>query len=173
MNEEVIEFLRESNAIERVYDEDSLQQAMYAWEYISAQEEITPHDILRTHKILMLNQKLMPDEKGYFRHCKVYIGGREGMEYKKISKAILHWCHDMNINSIHRDNTEQDKEEISKKLHVEYETIHPFVDGNGRTGRIFMNWWRIKNGLPILVIHEGKEQMEYYKWFLQHSTKES
>ena len=79
MDEIIIEFLKESNAIEGVYDSDSLKQAIYAWEYISAQDEITPHDVLRTHKILMLNQKLLPDEKGYFRHCKVYIGGREGM----------------------------------------------------------------------------------------------
>ena len=42
--------------------------------------------------------------------------------------------------------------------------VHPFIDGNGRTGRIFMNWWRVKNGLPILVIKETARQ-EYYKWF--------
>jgi Fic family protein len=60
---------------------------------------------------------------------------------------------------------ENSKDQVSKVLHVQYEKIHPFVDGNGRTGRIFMNWWRINNGLPILVIHEGKEQWEYYKWF--------
>lgn len=54
---------------------------------------------------------------------------------------------------------------MMKNHHVEYEIIHPFVDGNGRTGRMFMNWERLKGGLPILVIHEGEEQQEYYKWF--------
>jgi hypothetical protein len=52
-----------------------------------------------------------------------------------------------------------------KKAHVAFETIHPFVDGNGRIGRILMNWQRLQEGLPILIIHEGPEQMEYYKWF--------
>lgn len=160
-----VDFLRESNAIEGVYDDDSLQQAIYAWEYLIEQKELTVHDVLRTHKILMLNHKLLPDEKGYFRHCAVFIGGTQGIHYEKVPKAIREWVHDMNINSIFRSDTNEDIEEISKQLHVQYEKIHPFVDGNGRTGRMFMNWWRIKNGLPILVIHEGNEQLEYYKWF--------
>lgn len=157
------EFLRESNAIEGVYDEDSLQQATYAWEYMIEQDQITPHDVLRTHKILMLNHKLLPDEKGYFRHCAAFIGGKQAMHHKEVSKAIMEWCHEMN-QKLDCDK-ESCMEDWSKQLHVTYEKIHPFVDGNGRTGRMFMNWWRIKNGLPILVIHEGKEQMDYYKWF--------
>ena len=79
----------------------------------------------------------------------------------------MEWCAEMNRQDWCRirDNGGDNFEYISKTLHVKYEKIHPFVDGNGRTGRIFMNWWRIKNNLPILVIHEGKEQMDYYKWF--------
>ena len=51
-------------------------------------------------------------------------------------------------------------------LHVKYEKIHPFADGNGRTGRMFMNWTRLKrNNEPLLIIHEGEEQREYYGWF--------
>ncbi len=57
------------------------------------------------------------------------------------------------------------QEEWSQQLHVSYEKIHPFVDGNGRTGRMFMNWWRLTNGLPLLIIHEGDEQYNYYQWF--------
>ena len=52
----------------------------------------------------------------------------------------------------------------AKASHIAYERIHPFIDGNGRTGRMFMNWQRLKAGLPILVIKE-KEKQEYYKWF--------
>ena len=52
-----------------------------------------------------------------------------------------------------------------KMSHVEFEEIHPFVDGNGRTGRILMNLYRIYMGFPILIIHTGKEQKEYYSWW--------
>lgn len=62
MNEQVLEFLRESNSIERVYDDDSMQQAIYAWEYLIEQETLTIHDVLRTHWILMKNQNLHKKE---------------------------------------------------------------------------------------------------------------
>jgi Fic family protein len=164
MQPEVIEFLKESNAIESVYDEDSLKQAIYAWEYIIEQKQLTVHDVLRVHWILMKNQDLLPDEKGFFRRCAVFIGGKQGIHHHKIGKAIEEWIYNMNMKDRGILN-ENSKDQVSKVLHVQYEKIHPFVDGNGRTGRIFMNWWRINNGLPILVIHEGKEQWEYYKWF--------
>lgn len=156
------EFLKESNAIEGVYDEGSLQQALYAWSYIKDKEKLTVGDVLKTHKILMLHQNIQPDERGYFRKCEVFVGGQYGLNFKKIREAMDEWIELMNTNQHSELMTD---EEISKELHIKYEKIHPFIDGNGRTGRIFMNWWRIKNGLPILVIHEGKEQMEYYKWF--------
>ena len=56
-------------------------------------------------------------------------------------------------------------EETIEQDHIWFEKIHPFEDGNGRTGRILMNIQRLNAGLPLLIIHEGKEQMEYYKWF--------
>ena len=149
------EFIRSSNAIERVYDEDSFQQAMYAWNYLITEKEMTIPVMLKTHKILMLNQKgLHPNERGYLREVPVYIGGKEAIGWKIIrprlaTLAMNMWLHPRNW----------------KEHHVEYEKIHPFVDGNGRTGRMFMNWERLKVGLPLLIIHEGKEQSDYYKWF--------
>ncbi len=158
--EKLKEFLRESNAIEGVYDEKSLWQAIYAWEYIIEQTELSPSNICRTHKILMLDQPLLPDEKGYFRKCAVYIGNRQGMNHKEVTKSIKFWCKQMNIWT----DDENKAAELSQKLHVKYENIHPFVDGNGRTGRIFMNWFRAQNGLPLLIIKESERQ-DYYKWF--------
>jgi hypothetical protein len=65
MEEDIVEFLKESNNIENVWDDASLAQAIYAWNYIIKQPELTVDVILKTHKILMLHQKLLPDEKKY------------------------------------------------------------------------------------------------------------
>lgn len=150
------EFLSESNAIEGVYDEDSLAQAEYAWEHLIEQAEMTPGVVKKTHKILMLNQPLLPNEKGYFRHQPAYIGGRESVKHREIASRIESWCAAMNSTNPTHD---------WKTLHILFEEIHPFVDGNGRIGRLLMNWHRMKIlGLPLLVIWE-RERLAYYQWF--------
>lgn len=158
MTFDVLEFLRESNNIEGVWDDLSLQQAIIAWEYCFSLAELTPHAILKTHKILMLHQPLLPDEKGYFREEDVMIGGRKGMAPASIRYVIEEWCIDAN-----QSKTLKTEGRI-KEDHILYERIHPFVDGNGRTGRIFMNWQRHRAGLPFLVIKESEKQA-YYEWF--------
>ena len=38
--------------------------------------------------------------------------------------------------------------------HVKFENIHPFADGNGRTGRITMNYFLVRSGHPPITIHQ-------------------
>lgn len=157
MTPQELTFLKESNAIEGVYDDDSLKQAVFAWEYLKKERELTPGVVLKTHKILMLNQRLRPDEKGYFRKCQVYVGGREGLEWPFIPGFIEAWCAaSMTLATI---ITPVD-------LHIAYEKIHPFVDGNGRTGRMFLNWTRLKITEEPLLIIKASERQDYYQWFV-------
>lgn len=161
MSIKITKFLSESNAIEGVYDAYSLDQALYAWEYVIKQDELSIGSILKTHKILMLNKPLQPNHIGYFRDCPVYIGGREVIHYSQIKEAIQNWIARTNLMIEYPGSRiEQD----INKNHVDYERIHPFVDGNGRTGRIFLNWQRVKVGLEPLIIKES-EKYDYYKWF--------
>ena len=153
MEKEINEFLYQSNLIEGVDDDASLKQARVAWDYLVEQKEMSPSVILKTHKILMLNQPLRPNERGYFREIPVYVGGRETLDWKVIEERMKILAMNMWLNP-----------KNWKRHHVEYETIHPFVDGNGRTGRMFMNWERLKEGLPILIIN-ADERHEYYEWF--------
>ena len=166
MTKKEIEFLKESNAIEGVYDQLSMQQAAFAWEYLKGQKKMTIAVILKTHKILMLHQSLLPNQKGYFRTQPVWVGGREGVDYEKIHDEMEQWCLNV-MDMIHNGKNEPVIfiDRLIKEHHVKYEHIHPFIDGNGRTGRMFLNWERKHLKLPILIIHEGLEQMQYYKWF--------
>jgi len=153
----VEEFLRESNAIEGIYDEDSLKQAKIAWKYLMSQKALTIDVVLKTYKILMLHQPLQPHHRGYFRDCEVMVGGRYGASHYEVPSLIWNW-----VFETMRVHPKVD----AKQLHIQFEKIHPFVDGNGRVGRMLMNWTRIKrNKEPLLIVHKGPEQMEYYKWF--------
>ncbi len=161
----VIEFLRESNAIEGVYSDDMLQQAIWAWEYLMEFDEITPQTVRKVHKILMLHSDLFPDQEGYYRNCPIYVGGKAiDTPAIFVKDYVGDWCKEMNQKI--KQFTPEQAERWTREKHVQYEKIHPFVDGNGRTGRMFMNWHRlVKLGLPLLTIHWGGEQQAYYQWF--------
>lgn len=150
----VTEFLKESNAIEDVWDSKSLLQAIKAWQYIKTKKTLTIKNILKTHAILM-EGKLDPVETGAFRKRPVWIGGHEAPKWYVIPYQMDVLCGIM--------NKERTEEEIQQD-HIAFETLHFAIDGNGRTGRILMNWQRIKNGFPILVIKES-EKHKYYEWF--------
>ena len=47
-------------------------------------------------------------------------------------------------------------------FHAKFENIHPFADGNGRTGRLAMNYLLVLNGHPPIVIHE-EDRKGYYE----------
>lgn len=159
--EQIFEFLDESNKIEGIYDGDSLGDAFEAWEYLAAQEEINLKVVCETHRILMKNQTTLPKSQiGKLRQCHVRIVGAgytpiDLLSYRLVPTALLRWCqHNMRVSP--------PADPIA--LHVEYEKIHPFVDGNGRTGRMFLNWLLLKRGQPI-AIFKNDEKQEYYKLF--------
>lgn len=160
MNPVILEFLKESNAIEGVYEELSLEDSIKAWEFCIERPKLTSAVIRQTHKILMRNQDIGFREKGAFRNADVFIGGEKVLLPCFIVPKIDAWCRQM-----------QHLPSGWKEMHVAYEKIHPFIDGNGRTGRIFMNWHRARLGLSTLIILELEKQ-EYYKWFSAPTPKE-
>jgi len=159
---QVVKFLEESNNIENVWDQDSLEQAIRAWDFIINKDQLSIEAILQTHKILMTG-KLNPQNVGTFRTHSIWIGTREGKPWFILSKLMEEWTKSINETVI---NTLNDKDLI-KKQHVDFEIIHPFADGNGRIGRILMNWTFTKVDLPILIVKE-REKQQYYQWFLSN-----
>lgn len=61
-----------------------------------------------------------------------------------------------------KQNTNLHPIALATIFHHKFEKIHPFSDGNGRTGRMLMNFILEKNGLPPVIINK-KRRKEYFK----------
>ena len=163
-NKEIInDFLRQSNYIENERSEVAFEDAQRAWRYAyKNMYDLDLNKLLKIHDLLM--RRLRPDIAGKFRNGDVYIGGQrkifvsETLIKQELASSIM-------VNLVYPDPSKQDFDEFCRNIHIRFENVHPFIDGNGRVGRILYNIHRLKCDLPIHVIHEGEEQMSYYKWF--------
>ncbi len=98
--------------------------------------------------------------KGEFRLCNVSagFGGRSYLAYNKVPRAVEDFCKWLNdeIATVDRTNVAACYR-LSFEVHFRLVTIHPWVDGNGRTTRLVMNMIQRQLGLvPSIVRKEDK-----------------
>lgn len=158
------EFIRESNAIEGVLDIQSLKDGKKAWKRLKTVTVLKKEYILEVHKLVMANQPITDSYKGNYRRCAVFIGGSEALVWPRVPMAVESWLANVNHYIKGNRDTLAGRERVAREHHVNFEVIHPFVDGNGRVGRILYNWERKRLGLDIDII-KVSERGNYYAWF--------
>jgi len=176
-----IEFLQHSNYIENEFSKKAFEDSKKAWEFaLTNKNNFSLEYILGIHHKLLY--RLNPKIAGKLRNCAVRIGGRKEITYFSFEDEIILYKYvggreipkpkkgeliEKIENWVRIYETEKEKIDYNKikDLHIKFEQMHPFRDGNGRTGRILMNVQMINADLPLVIIHEGEEQQEYYKWF--------
>lgn len=96
------------------------------------------------------------------RTIQVFIQGSEHIppEPEKVPNLMNYFVYNYN-------HDEQDIFNKIARYHIEFEKIHPFENGNGRTGRLLLNYELLKNNLPPVVI--AKEDRVKYFEFLRNN----
>ena len=120
--------------------------------------DITKQFVLKVHRILT-DGILSKDTSGKFRKVQVIITGVEKLPPKPQSvdeefKQLLKW-YNKNKKKYH-------PVVLASYFHTAFEGIHPFIDFNGRTGRLLLNFILIKHDYPIIDI-KHKDRLKYYE----------
>lgn len=188
LNEEfLVEFTYNSNAIEGntltlretdmvlrglTIDQKPLKDHMEAighkeaFEYVSSlagtEKPLTERIIKDIHYLVLSDKK---DDRGVYRKIPVRIMGaaHEPVQPDLILPKMEQLIVDLNSSN---------KNIVTKlaRFHIEFESIHPFIDGNGRTGRLLVNLELMKAGYPPIDI-KFTDRIKYYQAFDEYHTK--
>lgn len=97
--------------------------------------------------------------KGEYRLCGVTagVGGISYMNYLKVPIQVEELCAILQ-ERLKTAGTYQEQYELSFNAHLNLVTIHPWVDGNGRTARLLMNYIQFRNNLfPTKIFKDDRE----------------
>jgi Fic family protein/DNA-binding XRE family transcriptional regulator len=131
---------------------------IYLFDYVAKSKKINQEFILKLHSILM--NGIRSDAGQYRRHAVRIVGvNLPTANYIKIPNLIFELM--SNINDKKGNDIE-----LVVDIHSRFEQIHPFSDGNGRTGRLLMNAMLLERGLAPAIIQKSQKQF-YYKYLFQ------
>ncbi len=180
-----IDFIHESNLIEDVTEIDKkLITERYkkqiplgcvgAWLVLEGRAKekspISGEDVMKMQLLLTDEQSdyghsLDKKHRGVIRgdYDWVRVGGRIIPPPSPVDYANYFTRLNTGLEQLHPKNVE-DVLRYSAKMHLEYEIMHPFADGNGRTGRNIANYILKYFNLPVLIF-TSQDKEKYYQGF--------
>lgn len=141
-----------------------------AFEYIvqlsSDKTELSERIIKEIHSLVLMNDR---ENRGVYRNVPVMI---MGAEHTPPQPYLVPKLMEQLIIDYNEVISEKDIIEAVSEFHVRFESIHPFIDGNGRTGRLILNLELMKAGLlPVNI--KFADRMKYHSTFDEYATNQS
>lgn len=134
----------------------------YICNLVTENKPLSENIIKDIHYLVLADKK---EDRGKYRKIPVRIMGsaHEPVQPYLIAPKMEQLIADFNLS----------KENIITKLarfHIDLESIHPFIDGNGRTGRLLVNLELMKAGYPPIDI-KFTDRVKYYEAFDEYHIK--
>ena len=135
---EHLEVIGHKDAIDYVEFLSQEKQALKEWE------------IKQIHNLIL--RKIAPEEAGRYRQLDVKAAGTNYLYpahylISQLMKDFIDWLNSDIARNLH-------PVQYATVAHYRFVSIHPFRDGNGRTGRLLMNLLLLRAGYPIVVISD-------------------
>lgn len=128
---------------------------------VSTDAPISERFIKELHTLVLADK---PEDRGTYRRIPVIITGAAHTPPQPylIVPQMEAWICDC-------ETTKLNPLIAAALFHIRFEAIHPFIDGNGRTGRLLVNFMLMRAGyLPISVKYE--DRLAYYRAFTTYHT---
>ncbi len=145
-------------SVREVFEAKNLAHVISYTKQKSKEEEISKELILLLHKMLIGG--IDDSIAGRFRKSGEYV--RVGAHIAPAPEHIERMIESL-LSEFISNHSSYFIEKIAL-FHLEFETIHPFCDGNGRIGRVLMNFQLLRMGFPRIIIRD-KEKKTYYGAF--------
>lgn len=134
----------------------------FVTELVKENTPISESIIKQIHYLVLADKK---DDRGVYRRIPVRI---MGAQHEPVQPYLI----EPKMEQLLRNFNESTEHIVTKlaRFHIEFEGIHPFIDGNGRTGRLLVNLELMKAGYPPIDI-KFTDRIAYYNAFDEYHVK--
>ncbi len=129
---------------------------LYVVSLVSDKVAISERIIRKIHSLVLINK---PEDKGLYRRIPVKI---MGAHHEPPQPYLVPVQMERLLADLSRDN--RHIIETAALFHLDFEGIHPFIDGNGRTGRLILNLMLMQAGYPPIDM-KFTDRKKYYSCF--------
>lgn len=153
-------------SLREVYEAKNLAQVISYIRNKSQETEVNQEVILLLHKMLIdsIDEKIAGRFRKLGEYVRVgtYVAPAPEHVEKMIEAILIEYTSDLT-------NYFLDK---VAKFHLDFETIHPFCDGNGRIGRVLICFQLQRLGFPMIIIRD-REKKDYYESFSEYRDEKN